>query len=175
MAVNVDASAGTHAEQHHRDVAVRMAAEIRRGPGLCRFAKTMSLMHAFRWPGTHLDIEHVLGALNEQGIEVSSGPRDNAARPKVSRRDVLELTLNDAPVEGSSVAQEPTVRVSAWRPGEPGMDERRLSTDAALESGPAEVLCFDRRRPVVRGLPQRSRRSHGSAPAMVLSARRPHG
>ena len=137
MGTNADTSKDVKAEEWRTEVAARVAGELRRKGQEPRFAKVTSLSHAMRAPGMHSDFRDVVEALQRHGVSVSPPPE------VVSRRDVLELGLEESPDEVPSARSVPGVRVSVWRPGRADRLEQPLSADASFETDADDVLWFD--------------------------------
>jgi len=98
-----------------RQTASRIADELKHDRDQDRLAKVSSLLHAFRAEGVHCDIKDMVQALREQGVRVRSGG------PEISRRDALDLGLNDGAATGSDApSADAGIRVSHWRAGEVG-------------------------------------------------------
>lgn len=114
------------------EAAGRIADELRGDRTRDRMAKVSSLLHAFRGQGVHCDIQDMVDALAQQGVTVRA--RDEG----ISRRDVLELSLNDP--AASEPPAEAGIRVSRWQPGEAGRPVPLSDADLGAGTG---VRWFD--------------------------------
>ena len=138
MGIQLEPSPETDPQGVRDQVARRIARELRSDPTGCRKAKVTSLLHAFRVPGSHTDIGHLTQVLWNQNISATSG------RPDITRRDVLELALQrESDVQDEDQSSGQGVRVSVWRPGEPGRIEQPVTADMSLDPGPEGILWFD--------------------------------
>jgi len=138
MSVNKEVSTGTRAEQWRHLVASRIAGELRPDPGQSRHAKVSSLLHAFRSEGVHCDVAEMKGALAAQGVTL----RDD--RPGVSRRDVIDLHLEEGVV--ADVGQPSGgagIRVSFWSPGGAGRLEPLLESHDSTGAVRDVIRWFD--------------------------------
>lgn len=127
------------ARQSRDETARRIAEELQRYPERCRYAKVTSLLHAFRVPGSHNQIDDMERALSQRGVTVSAG------RPGISRRDVLELATQQAPRPQKTQPRDlGGVRLSVWAPGLPGTQRLPLQSAEGLEQQQGDhVLWFD--------------------------------
>ena len=140
MGIQLEPSPETDQVGLRDQVARRIANELRSEPSRCRRAKVTSLLHAFRVPGSHTDIGHLMQVLRKQHISASSG------RPDVTRRDVLELELaveHETGVENKGRGHGHGVSVSVWGPGRPGRVEVPVTNGMSLEHAPDDILWFD--------------------------------